>query len=577
MKKKVFSVILAFALVLSSALYVLADTETLPTNVNVDISMQLKKSSASAASWDTERIKQSGTLVADFRAVLYTDSIKDALNKWYDAGLERIKAVANGDNVLEEALVSDLNNRVIDGNFTVKITYPTTMKFDEIYLASNQDMFGFNDGAKIIFHEVNRSVEDVDANTKAINIEIATNAPNDVTAPLLGGDLHEHADEYLPELIFEVDNVRVSKVGVHTVRGAMTGSTVFGIGANTNAKVNYKGVSADAELELSSTVVITESDSPGRNGGGANITVPENPSNGTTTNDVSFIIDGKYYIPDDIDRTKVVKISDVPFPQRDGYTFYGWYTTSEMTTKYDDDDTVAPGENVRLYGHWVSNVFNADDHVAYIIGYPDGTVQPLGNITRDEVATILYRLILDEVRDSIRTETNSFSDVPADRWSNRYVSTMANGNYVLGYEDGTFRPGNSITRAEFATMIVRYANGVETASENIFSDISGHWGEDYILTAAGEGWIAGYEDGTFAPDKYITRAEAMTIFNRMLIRRVDEEGIHADAKIWIDNPSDAWYFYEVEEATNSHDYTRRADGLTETWPSLIPNRDWLNI
>ena len=571
MKKKVFSVILVLALVLSSALSVLADTNTPPTDVNVDIAMQLKKHSASDAAWDTARIKQEGSLVADFRAVLYTKSIKDALNQWYNEGLERIKAAANGDTGLEEVLVNNLNNRVIDGEFTVTITYPTTMRFDDIYLADNKDMFGFNEGAKKIFHEVSRSVEDVNDTTKAIVIEIGTNAPDDVSAPLLGGDLHENADEYLPELIFEVDDVKVSKVGTHTVRGALTGSTEFEV-AGAKAKVNYTGVSADAELELSSTVVVTESNPSSRRSGGTggSVTPIAVPSNST-----EFIIDGKSYYPEDIDESKSVSISDLSIPQRDGYTFDGWYTSSDMTTKYGADDVVQPG--ARVYGHWISTTFLADDHIAYIIGYPDGTVQPLGNITREEVATILYRLILDEVRDGIRTEENNFSDVAADRWSNRYISTMANGKYVLGYEDGTFGPGKSITRAEFATMIVRYASGAVVAPENTFSDISGHWGESYILTAAGEGWVTGYEDGTFAPDKYITRAEAMTIFNHMLTRRVNAEGIHDDARIWIDNPSDTWYYYEVEEATNSHDYTRQVDGLTETWTAITENRDWLNI
>lgn len=575
MKKKVFSVILALALVLSSTLMVLADE---PTNVDVKINMQVKKSADS--NWSTS-VTAEKSVTADFRAVLDTSSIKNAISAWYDYA----KAIANDD----QELVARLNETVVDGEFTVKIDYPSVFSFADVYRADNKDMFGFNDEAKKIFHEVKRTVED-DGSKKILIIKIATNAPGEPDedgnyAPLLAGDLYENADEYLPNLIFEVDSATVSKVGTHYVNGALTGSTKF-----ASKTVGYQGVSA-GNGELRVTVKITDDEQegsysrrPSSTGGKLSpVTIDDGVSTGgtptgapipstfhsnknVTMKDGSTLEDGQQATGEEI-------AAAINAPE--GYEPV-LYRDPEKTQRIEPTDVVTIGRD-SIYIDWLSTTFNSEDHVAYVIGYPDGTVKPLNNISREEVATILYRLLRDEKRESIKVEVNNFSDVDADRWSNRPISTMANGAYIFGYEDGTFAPANSITRAEFATMIVRYAQGVYTEQAGLFSDISGHWAEQYILIAAGEGWIAGYGDGTFAPDQYITRAEAMTILNRMLSRKVNAEGLHADVIVWPDNPADAWYYYDVEEATNSHNYTRQSDSLTETWPELIENKDWLNL
>lgn len=218
-----------------------------------------------------------------------------------------------------------------------------------------------------------------------------------------------------------------------------------------------------------------------------------------------------------------------------------------------------------------------DNHYAYIIGYDtDGgpqEVRPLNNITRAEVATIFFRMLTDESRVEFWTQDNSFSDVVLSDWFNNAVSTAANAGIVKGYEDGTFRPNAPITRAEFGAIASRFAS-VAYEGEDLFSDIGGHWSADEVNKAANVGWITGYEDGTFRPDQYITRAEAMTLINRVLYRLVEEDGLRDDMITWVDNTPGEWYYANVQEATNSHTYEREAIGSIETWSAITAPRDW---
>lgn len=217
------------------------------------------------------------------------------------------------------------------------------------------------------------------------------------------------------------------------------------------------------------------------------------------------------------------------------------------------------------------------DHYAYIIGYPDGGVHPEATITRAEVATIFFRLLSDEVRGAFMTDENAFSDVNDGDWFNRAVSTMAAMGVVNGYPDGTFRPNGKITRAEFAAIAARFDENGDT-TEADFSDIEGHWGMDEISIAANNGWILGYTDNTFRPNKYITRAEAMTLVNRVLQRIVeDEDDLHEDMVTWYDNADTSkWYYLAVQEATNSHYYFRKLNGF-ETWIDIREVRDWTEL
>lgn len=300
----------------------------------------------------------------------------------------------------------------------------------------------------------------------------------------------------------------------------------------------------------------------------------------STGNKVEWIINGEPVKTETVEDGTTVTVADGTPADRDGYVFDGWYSDPSMTQKI-TDPTVEVNDDTAFYGKWINKTVPSKlqrdedgEHHAYVIGYPEGDVRPLNNITRAEVATIFYRLMRDADLEVIYTTDNNFSDVNADDWFNKAVSSLAKGGYLTGYEDGTFKPNAPITRAEFATIAVRFADEA-TAASNAFKDIDSHWAKDYILKDVSLGWITGYEDGTFRPDDLITRAEAMTIINRVLVRYVNAEGLHKDAKVWPDNPQSAWYFYNVEEATNSHTYDRQADGYNETWTSIIENWVWV--
>ena len=219
---------------------------------------------------------------------------------------------------------------------------------------------------------------------------------------------------------------------------------------------------------------------------------------------------------------------------------------------------------------------NGDDHFAYIVGYPDGNVKPGGNITRAEVATIFFRLLTEDVRTANSTQSNSLSDVSRGQWFNHAISTLSSMGIVKGNPDGTFDPDAPITRAEFAAIAARFDDKNTNTTSN-FSDIASHWAKDEIGVAANKGWINGYPDSTFRPDQYITRAEAMTLVNRVLNRLPEKsEDLLDDMIKWPDNAdASVWYYLAVQEATNSHDYSDKSDAdKYEKWTKIRDARDW---
>ena len=220
---------------------------------------------------------------------------------------------------------------------------------------------------------------------------------------------------------------------------------------------------------------------------------------------------------------------------------------------------------------------NGDDHYAYIVGYPDSTVRPQNGITRAEVATIFFRLLTDETRNANSTKSNSYSDVAAGAWYNHAVSTLSAMGIVKGDSQGKFNPNAPITRAEFAAIAARFDDKANTTAVD-FSDIASHWAKDEISAAANNGWINGYTDGTFRPNNKITRAEAMTLVNRVLKRLPETaEDLHNDMIKWSDNSdTSAWYYLAVQEATNSHYYDLK-ENKHEKWSKLRETRDWTEL
>ena len=233
---------------------------------------------------------------------------------------------------------------------------------------------------------------------------------------------------------------------------------------------------------------------------------------------------------------------------------------------------------------------NTKDHYGYIIGYPvdyytgqpttDQTkkpVRPEGKITRAEVATIYFRMLTDESRTKFWSQNSGYSDVKAGDWFNNAVSTLSNAGIIAGYEDGSFRPNGYITRAEFATIAARFFD-VTYNGKDLFPDISGHWAKDYINQAANKGFVNGYEDGTFKPDRNITRAEAVTLVNRTLDRHPDKNHFTKDMLVWPDNMDQTkWYYADMQEATNSHTYQMKENSdktKYENWTKTLPIRNW---
>lgn len=241
----------------------------------------------------------------------------------------------------------------------------------------------------------------------------------------------------------------------------------------------------------------------------------------------------------------------------------GHHPRPKPTVEIEDDDALG---------------LNTTDHFAYIVGYGNGEVRPQNNITRAEVATIFFRLLTDDVRDENLTKTNRYSDVTRADWYNTAVSTLSSMGIITGYPDGTFRPNAAITRAEFAAIAARFDNdGDKTAAK--FSDIATHWAKDEISIAYNNGWITGYPDGTFGPQRDITRAETMTLVNRVLNRQPEtEEDLLPNMTVWTDNANPkAWYYLAVQEATNSHYYKFKTNSKYEKWTELRETRDWTQL
>ena len=284
---------------------------------------------------------------------------------------------------------------------------------------------------------------------------------------------------------------------------------------------------------------------------------------------------------------------------RAGYAFLGWATAADGNVAYHDQQSLSITQDTTLYAVWKQQpnqggsggghhnsggtqekpdetpptTLNDSDHYAYIVGYEDGTIRPNGHITRAEAATVFFRLLTDKARDANLTDRSPYPDVSAGAWYNKAIATLSRMGILSGYEDGSFRPNATVTRAEFAAMAARFdteAKPVDTP----FTDLTGCWAADEIAKAYGKGWVNGYGDNTFRPNGPITRAEAVTLINRVL-RRLPEtdKDLLPDERTWPDNPETFWGYLALQEASNSHLYDRKSDGY-ETQTKLLPPRDW---
>ena len=296
---------------------------------------------------------------------------------------------------------------------------------------------------------------------------------------------------------------------------------------------------------------------------------------------ISYETDGGTDLSDE-KYPKETKVIINKVPVKEGYLFEGWYSDPEFNNHVTE---IVVGQNITLYAKWVKDngvaggsyptpdSLNGDDHFAYVIGYPDGLVRPENNITRAEVASIFFRLLKDEVREANLTDANQFADVNEGDWYNTAISTLVKLGIVNGRTATEFVPNAPITRAEFATICARFDDS-EYSITDTFTDISEHWAVSYIRESAARGWIRGYEDNTFRPDRLITRAETMTLINRVLNRAPETKGdLFAGMITWGDNVESSWYYIAVQEATNSHTYVKK-NNVYEKWTAIDEVTDW---
>ncbi len=361
--------------------------------------------------------------------------------------------------------------------------------------------------------------------------------------------------------------------GYHVVNGDKI-NTPFYLSANNGIGTGYAGATDGVHLlqvKVNEVRIITATaDANGTIDPSGEVAVPKGenqtfkitPNEGYHINDV--LVDGK-----SVGAVTEYKFENVTEAHKIHATFARNYTPSypiqpeQPKVEIPDDDALG---------------LNTTDHFAYIIGYPDGTVQPNGQITRAEVATIFFRLLTDDVRDANLKRINSYTDVASNAWYNTAVSTLSSMGIITGYPDGTFRPNANITRAEFAAIAARFdPNGDKTAAA--FSDILNHWAKDEISIAYNNSWVDGYPDGTFLPQRNISRAEAMTLVNRVLNRKPEaKDDLLPEMKVWTDNlDPNAWYYLAVQEATNSHYYKFKTNSKYEKWTELRETRDWSQL
>lgn len=484
----------------------------------------------------------SGGVDADFTATLDMKQLRDFFDGDYF-----ITPLLAGDT----AATTEFESAIVATDITVTVKHPGIT----VQNAGNAgDLVSYNSGT---FEQVSRTI-----NTDEVIVKYK-NKDNLTVAALMA-----NKDTYLDDLTFELnDAAKYTTVGDYTLTVTMAARSTVTFNNQTpldetddlKLYINYNG-----ENTYQATIY-----SPSTGGGTSRYALTYETNGGSP-------IDKETYA-----RNAIAKLTKVP--KKEGYIFEGWYLDKELTQKVTEVKMI---KNTTVYAAWVEDngiagggydtpeKLNGDDHFAYIVGYPEGDVRPGNNITRAEVTTIFFRLLKENERNMNLAYENSFSDVDILDWYNTAVSTMVKLGIVNGRNAESFDPNAFITRAEFAAICARFADTAVEA-ENKFTDVAGHWAEKEIYEAAEYGWIRGYEDNTFRPDRFITRAEAMTMINRVLNRIPETANDLLDTmKKWSDNSDEAaWYYIPVQEATNSHDYDKK-NNVYEKWTSLNENFDW---
>ena len=493
------------------------------------------------------------------------------------------------------ALKTAFDNSFVKGKFDISITYDSAAITAPTFTSGNVKYV--SDDSVATIYTIEFASIDSTSTPGTVIIPVTANTTVDAlyTTPSLLDDIYLDLGNWM------------ASVNDSTITASMTGYTMI---ADDNTPSPYVAANDDyAQIDYTSApsnVLVYQSTSSGGGGGRGrdkeeDDTEPDDTELGENEEDITKDVTVKGSKGSKKLNVKVIKNTEtgevevtieggeedetfdvnlnknvVDPDDKEGFAPNGYSETPYAGGDDDYDGTVTvPGGTTKLYPRYVNVTtprkasgveVDADGkgtHKLYIVGYPDGEVKPNNNITREEVAAVFYRLLDTDYRATIESTDHQFPDVEQERWSNGSIATMAKGKFIVGDNFGLFNPANPITRAEFATIASKFApEGAEPAKE-VFTDIADHWAKDYILTVAGQYWISGYGDGSFKPDAYITRAEAMAIINRMLVRYGDVNSEYA--KQWPDVSHDDWYYRNVIEATTSHTFVRGTDGWKETW------------
>lgn len=551
---------MAYAQSVSSLLTSIQSPIPMVKTVKPDADLLVKKTADSTfVDGPLSIVESTLTTTFDFKAILDMAKVRQAFTNWM--------TIARGYAVGDADLQTRIDNLKVEGVFYVDITYPNTLSVPATF-TGGANMYGFNAGASTIFKETGRTITPVDANTSMLTISIAVKDTTDTNNYVLASDMETYLTTYLADMDLTCVGAAPTVHGNYTVTGVVRGQNKIYDGAEHVGTIDYRAVQTGTSTQsVAETISVTNI-----NPGATNVSGGGTGSNKVT---VEFVSAGETHHSITKVNSVKVNVDEIEKPKREGFAFAGWYDDEQNTIPVTGEIDVK--EHSTIHAKWINTTVPSalnDDRAAYVIGYPEGDVRPTANISREEIATIFYRLLKKEVREELYMEENSFADVDTDRWSNKEISTMANGKYIQGYEDGTFRPEDDITRGEFVTIAARFLDAIIDESYKTFNDIDGHWAEAAIHSVADQEWIGGYEDGSFRPDELITRAEAMAIINRMLVYHIDHDSLIDDVKHWPDNHPSEWYYLEVLKATNTREHSVRENGYTEDWHEILPNPDW---
>lgn len=465
---------------------------------------------------DSDSFDIAGHLDKDFKMEVYGESIEMGYVKLVYGGAEYAVTSGNGTLKVRSTTGDEDYGSVVEHQDLIARGRPGVLADDVSFRLNDMDVMVAREGVRLLFDGI------IEHNTSGVSsTQLLINRADEV----LGGssDSRRYEAKYLDLVDTSNGNAWVAADGAVTVYWPLPAGT----GWNTNfTLLRFDGLNRETSVGHVENLIATCNVAPIR---------VEN-----TGTHIKFTVE---------------KAGFAPF-----ILVWDEYNTPITPIPEPDDSPVG---------------LNTEDHVAYIIGYEDGTVRPGANITRAEVATIFFRLLTDETRESYWSQSSGFTDVASGAWYNNAVSTLTRAGILDGYEDGSFRPNASITRAEFTKIAVSFFKHAGGASSNPFNDVpDSAWYAEFVKAAAELGLIDGYEDGTFRPNAPITRAEACTIVNRTLGRAPDKDNLLPEHEMltWPDNSRDAWYYAQIQEATNSHDYQWL--GAIELWTAKLAERDW---